>query len=71
MFHRAKQEISPLGSAIVQVRQTLAGRMAQSPCPICGGVLIPLRGTSRCTSCGFSLCEDCGAESDTSNELAS
>jgi hypothetical protein len=29
------------------------------PCPICGGGLVPLRGTWRCARCSFLLCVGC------------
>ena len=29
------------------------------PCPVCGGGLIPLRGTWRCGRCSFVLCVGC------------
>jgi hypothetical protein len=28
-------------------------------CPVCNGVLIPLRGNYRCARCYFSLCAGC------------
>lgn len=29
------------------------------PCPICGGWLVPARGTMRCVRCAFSFCLGC------------
>ncbi len=29
------------------------------PCPVCGGVLVPLRSTWRCLRCHYSLCAGC------------
>jgi hypothetical protein len=31
----------------------------QPTCPLCTGVLIPLRGFWRCVRCRFTLCEEC------------
>jgi hypothetical protein len=31
-------------------------------CPVCSGVLVPLRGLYRCSRCSFSLCVGCEAE---------
>jgi hypothetical protein len=28
-------------------------------CPVCGGMLIELRGQGRCSRCQFLLCADC------------
>ena len=34
-------------------------RTKAQACPVCGGVLVPLRGQWRCSRCQFSLCVGC------------
>ena len=36
---------------------------AQLLCPVCNGLLIPVRGACRCSRCYFSLCVGCEGES--------
>jgi hypothetical protein len=31
----------------------------QLACPVCSGLLVPLRGSVRCARCGFTFCEGC------------
>jgi hypothetical protein len=31
-------------------------------CPVCGGVLVPMRSAWRCSRCYFSLCAGCEPE---------
>jgi hypothetical protein len=33
-------------------------------CPICAGVLVPLRGFSRCARCRFTVCAGCEPAAD-------
>jgi len=33
-----------------------------APCPVCNGLLIPLRGHYRCARCCYSFCIGCEAE---------
>ncbi len=36
-------------------------RETEAPvCPLCEGILVPLRGTLRCSKCGYVTCEACG-----------
>jgi hypothetical protein len=58
---RAQDESTRTGSCL----------QVQPSCPVCGGVLLPLRGTCRCTRCAFSLCVGCDGTdlSDLSDRL--
>jgi hypothetical protein len=34
-------------------------RVRTQACPVCGNVLVPLRGFARCGRCSYTLCQGC------------
>jgi hypothetical protein len=38
---------------------TTSATTSAPPCPVCGGVLVPMRDAWRCSRCYFSLCAGC------------
>jgi hypothetical protein len=46
----------------VQLSQEDRGTTCPTACLLCGGDLVPLRGTLRCSRCGFLLCEGCDGQ---------
>ncbi len=59
------------GQACEEKGRGTAPERTQPLCPVCSGLLVPLRGTYRCARCYFSLCVGCeGLEAPSTLELA-
>ena len=62
MMERAERGVAmEFKTAVCEVRGEGEKRTGgdSHPCPCCGGALVPMRGTMRCSRCAFALCFGC------------
>jgi hypothetical protein len=62
MFTLWKTRMFPETASPPNLLPDLARPLLQPYCPLCGGVLIEMRGASRCGRCQFTLCLGCDGE---------